>query len=201
MKKMLMAIALVFLFCGCSKSEDIKIAVENNYTCPNAVMSAIEEFYADKSIEIVNVERLYLGNKEYHVSIGAIEMGRPIRYGIWKSKVMKYENVCGVGYDDYKMSSDFSGKKVGILGSFNYSDYVYLDNDCEYSIYTNADVALSDIREGVIDAVLCMEDTADSLIEKDNMLRINDILDSKIYEYVVLSEDTELINSLDKVVK
>jgi hypothetical protein len=203
MKKLLCILTLIpMLMTGCSGEDNrVTIACEDGYECPQEVKAAIDEYYSDKQTEYVSVERSKIGNKDYTVSIGNVEMASTLGYGVWKSKVMAYENACFVAYDDYRMISDLSGKKAGIFGEVDYTQYVATNEDCEYQAYTSAQTALSDLKEGVIDAIICLPDAADAFLEKDGSLRVNDVLDSEIYEYVVVSSDIELINSLDKVIE
>lgn len=199
--KILVILIISAIAAGCSKESSITVAVEKGYECPQNIMDSIEDYYSAGNVVIKEVARSELGNSKYEVSVGAVEMGSALGYGVWKSKVIGYDNACSVSYDDYKISEDFSGKKAGMPEDFNYSNYIYLDDDCEYSNYSNTENMLTDLKEGAIDAVICSPDTAELLKASDNNLRVNDLLDSSIYEYVVVSEDIELINSLDMVIE
>jgi hypothetical protein len=203
MKKLLCVLTLIpIFFTGCSSADNkVLIACEEGYECPQAVSDAINEFYAGQQTEIVNVDRSKIGDKAYNVSIGNIKMGASLGYGVWPSKVMAYENACTVAYEDYRMVSDFSGKKAGVFGDIKSNQYIDTNDDCEYMSYTSAETILSDLKAGVIDVIICLPDAADAFFDKDDSLRVNDLMDSEIYEYVVVSSDIELINSLDKVIE
>jgi hypothetical protein len=186
---------------GCSRDNNVIVAYEDGYECPQNVADAIGEYYGGKETKIVTVERNAIGNNDYDVSVGCVKMGDSLGYGVWKSKVIDYENACTVAYNDYHMVSDFSGKKAGVFGNIKYSRYAQTNDDCEYKSYTSAETILSDLKEGVIDVIICLPDAVDDFLEKDDSLRVNDLLDGEIYEYVVVSRDIELINSLDKVIE
>lgn len=203
MKKLLCILALIpMLVTGCGSADNrVLIACEDGYECPQSVTDAVKEFYDGKQVEIVSVDRSRIGGKDYDVSIGGVKMGGTMGYGVWKSRVMAYENACTVSYNDYRMVSDFTGKKAAVFGDMSYTDYMEINDDFEYKTYTSAETALSDLKEGVLDVIICLPEAADAFYEKDDSLRVNDLLDSEIYEYVVVSSDIELINSLDKVIE
>ena len=201
MKNIFAVLILSLLILGCSEDNSITIGVEKGYDCPENVINSIESYYGSENIVFKEAARSEVGDDKFDVSLGAVEMGRAIGYGVWKNNVMGYDNACCVSYDDYKMSTDFSGKKVGIEENFNYSNYISFDEDCDYSSYNSSESMLSDLKEGIIDAIVCSPNTAEMLKSSDNNLRVNDLLDSNIYEYVVVSKDIELINSLDKVIE
>lgn len=200
MKKLIILLLLAFISTGCSEETGVTIAVEEGYECSEDVMNAVKNYY-NGDVVISEVDRNGLLDGGYDVAIGAVEMGRAIDYGVWKSRVMAYDNACCVSYDDYRISDDFSGKKAGIAEGFNYSYYTSLNDECEYSNYSNNSELLSDLQSGIIDVAICSADVADEMKESDNDLRINDLLDGRIYEYVVISKDIDLINSLDQVIE
>lgn len=201
MKKIWVVLALFIFITACSSDNSITIGVQKGYDCPENIINAIESYYESDNVVIKEAARSEVGDDKYDVSVGAVEMGRALGYGVWKSNVIGYENACCISYDDYKMSSDLSGKKVGIEQNLNYSDYITLDDDCEYSNYSDTESMLSDLQNKAIDAVICFPNTGELLKSSDNNLRVNDFLDSSIYEYVVVSKDIGLINSLDQVIE
>lgn len=201
MKKLLLIIAFMLLIAGCQKQNEITLAIEKGTECPENVTAAIEEYYKGKNIKSLEIEKGQIGNVKYDIAYGGVEMGRALGYGVWKSKPVKYENACCVAYNSYMMSTDLKSKKIGVPKEFNYSYFVSLDEDSQYSTYNDVDSLISDLKEGLVDAVICTSSYADSLRARDKNLFINDLLDSNIYEYTVVSKDMELINSLDKVIE
>ncbi|MCC8015745.1 MAG: hypothetical protein LIO87_11240 [Eubacterium sp.] len=189
------------LLCGCGGDDGvINIAFEAGETCPEEIKTVISDYYKGKDIVFSEAERKDLSVNNYDVVVKYINMTTNTGYGVWKSKAIGYENVCAAGYDDYRISSDFSGKKAAVYGDFNLSDYTAVVDDCEYTEYADMDIMISDIKEGAVDVVLCLTDAAETLKAAEPQLRINDILDSDIYEYVVISEDSGLIAEADKVI-
>ncbi len=202
MKKMLLLLTFVILLCGCGGStEKVQLAVEKGYSCPEAVMTAIRDYYEGREITVSEVKQSDLTSEEYDAAVGGVNMTSSLGYGVWKSSVIKYENACAVGYDDYRFSDDFTGKRAGVYEDFDYSRYISVVDDCEYTDYKNIEDMLSDLKAGAIDAAVCDIETAEELRAADKNLRINDMLESKIYEYVVLSRDIDLINSLDDIIR
>ena len=201
MKKLAVLLLMSIAAVGCTEeSGKVTIAIEEGYTPDKEVTDAVENFYGG-NIETVSVRRSEISSGKYDVGIGGVAMGDSMGYGIWKSLVLDYDNACVVSYDDYKMSSDLSGKKIGVIQGYDYSRYLSVDDECEYTNYSNTESMLSDIKNSAIDAVVCSAETAGELRKADDKLRVNDLLDSNVYEYVVVSEDIDLINSLDKVIK
>ncbi|MCD8091177.1 MAG: transporter substrate-binding domain-containing protein [Clostridiales bacterium] len=201
MKKMLLLLMGVMLVCGCgNKDNTVKLAIEEGYDCPKAVLEALYDYYEGREITVTEVKQSDLTSDKYDAAAGGVNMTSSLGYGLWKSSVIKYENACAAGYDDYRFSDDFSGKRAGVPAEFNYSRYITIVEGCEYTTYKNTEDILSDLKAGAIDAAVCDTETAAELKEADSSLRVNDILESNIYEYVVLSRDIDLINSLDDII-
>ena len=204
MKKLFLAIVLALRVQGCSKKNEITIACEEGFDCPE-ITEAVEKYYDEKgvgdSVTVTETDRNKLLSNEYTVEIGSRPMGDPLDYGMWKSRPIKYEIACIISRDEYRMTTDLESLKVGIPKDFEYVRFISLPENTEVSGYSDKGSLISDLNEGVIDAAICSDEVGAEIAAAISGARINNLSDSNIYEYVVMSEDIDLINSLDAVIK
>ncbi|MCD8089618.1 MAG: transporter substrate-binding domain-containing protein [Clostridiales bacterium] len=202
MKRFLAAAAALCLLCGCGGDDDfVIIGLEQGYECPTEIKLAAGDYYDGKEVIFTEGKSSELSPDDYGAVIKYVNMTSSVGYGVLKSNVIALKNLCAAGYGDYRDSGDFSGKKAALYGGFSLGDYAPAADDCEYTVYTDFENLLSDIKEGAVDVVICTSDTAPEFKKADPKLRINDIIESDIYEYVVLSDDSGLITEVNKVIK
>ncbi|MCD7854506.1 MAG: hypothetical protein LUG66_02690 [Clostridiales bacterium] len=189
------------LICGCGGNDNvIRVGFEAGEICHEEVKTAISDYYSGKEVVFSEAERGELSADEYNAVVKYVNMTASLGFEVNKSKVIKYESLCSAAYEDYRISYDFSGKKAALYGDFSLNELAPVVEDCVYTEYTDSELMLSDLREGAVDVILCLSDSADELKAADPKLRINDMLESGIYEYVVVSEDSGLIAETDKVI-
>ncbi len=200
MKKILCILFASLLFFGCSGDTDITVACQQGLDC-GELTAAIQDYYGADRVNISVVDRDAVISGDYDVKIGAVAMGETLEYGVWKSKAIMHETACVVSRDEYRMSTDLDGVRLGIPEDFEYTRYVSLPEKAEVERYKNRDTLISDLKEGVIGAIVCSENIGGELAAAVEGARVNILLDSEIYEYAAMSEDIDLINSLDAVIK
>ncbi len=201
MKKLLCILTAAVALCGCSEGSDkISIAYEKGYECGD-IINAIEKYYGTNDITVTEEDRDKISDSGCTVAIGSVPMGDPLSYGMWKSKAIKYETACIISRDEYKMSADLESVKIGVPADFEYIRFVSVPEDAKVENYSDRAALISDLKEGVIDAIICSDSAGGEIASAVEGARINTLLDSEIYEYTVMSEDIDLINSLDAVIK
>ncbi len=200
MKKILCVLLASMLLCGCSGDDSITLACMQGLDC-SELTSAIQDYYGADKVNVTVVDRDAIASGDYDVKIGAVAMGETLEYGMWKSKAIMHETACVVSRDEYRMSTDLDGVKLGIPDDFEYTRYISVPEGAEIERYKSRDTLISDLREGVIGAIVCSENIGGEVAAAVEGARVNILLDSEIYEYAVMSEDIDLINSLDAVIK
>lgn len=199
MKKFLIIIALALTLGGCKKDDGLVCAYWTGYQC-DRLLEEVESFY-NNEIEIKEIEKFYVMSDNYDVYIGAVTPGTSMGFGVYKSKTLELENLCSVSQTGAKSLTDYDGKAVGCLDNLEISRYVTLGSEIEAETYTRAEDMLSDLKGGIIDGILCLPDTAESLLEKDPDLKVWDLEESEIYEYAVFGRSQELIEYINRVIE
>ena len=193
MKKILIALFLLISLSACGEAESYEVAVRQGCDFTDT-LDRIREFCPD--IEVVEMAESPSDYSSYYASIDLIRMGDTLGYGMLKSSPIEYINLCAVSYDSYPMSTDLSGVKAAVVGDINCSDYITVPGDCSLTPYESPELAIEDLNEGYVDVILCLSTQADNFYELNSGLRIEDVMDSTIYEYAVISNNGELIDYL-----
>ncbi len=199
MKKIICILALALIIGGCGESGEITLAREKGFEC-DEIIAAIEEHYG-RSVTVKEVGRDEISRGDSDIMIGAVPMGDSLDYGMWKSKTIKYEMACVVSRDEYRMTTDLEDVDIGIPDDFEYLRYISLPEEASVTPYSDKTALVSDLKEGVIGAVICSDGVGEDIAAAVDGARVNTLYDSNIYEYAVMSEDVELINSLDAVIE
>lgn len=200
MKRILCILAAAIALTGCSEKKEITMACEKGFEC-DEIKEAVKEYYGSEDIVVTEVDSSELLTGGYTVSIGSVLMGDSLDYGLWKSKPIKHECAAVVSRDEYRASADLTDVKLGIPKDFEYVRFITVPEDCEVETYSDRNALISDLKEGVIGAIICSDSVGGEIAAAVDGARINTIIDSRIYEYVVISEDIDLINSLDTVIE
>lgn len=198
---LILLMAFVF-FTGCKDNGKIRVALQS-IDGLEGIVDEIKRYYADKDVEIIETnekEVVYISAKKYDVLIGEVKEGAVLGYGRWKSKPLKKTTAFIIAYGEYKMTSDFSGKKVGYTKGFEYNAFLPLNAECEYVSYEDERAMLDDLKSGVIQAILCTNEETDKYKSIDENFRANQLINSESYETCVISCDMELIKKINNIV-
>lgn len=196
MKRLVACIISLLMFSGCgSPDQTVLIAVEQGWEGTAAEEKIKTYCEGNAQTEVVSADKL--GDRRYYAAIGAVQQSDALNYGLIKSKPIKRLSLCVVGYDEYRHSEELSGLDAGIFGSFDYTSFINLPEDCSAESYDDMVVLLSDLKEGAIDCAICMPDDAERLAASDERFKVCDLMDSKMYELLAVSGDAELIEYLN----
>ena len=177
----------------------ITVSVETGYEC-DKILDAVKEFYRGKDITVTQTDNI-LWDKDSTVSIGSVPVDEALGYGMWKTSPMGHVSLCIISRDDRKITADLENMKIGIPEELDHIKYISLPQNTEAELYEETEPMLSDLNEKVIDAVILTEDMGADVIDKLEGMKINTLLDGRLYEYVAISSDKELIDRLDTVIE
>lgn len=185
---------------GCSEDKKgVTVSVEEGCDCGD-ILDEIKAYYAGEDITVVQKENI-ISDTDSTVCIGLQPLGESLDYGMWKSAPLGFEAACVISSADCRLSSELADMKTGIPRGFDYVKYVYLPENADVEIYDDTDVMLSDFKENVINAMIFTESEGVDIARELGDVRINTLLDGRRYEYVVISEDKKLIDSLNAVIE